>query len=1059
MKRLALFLIFWALPLAAAQPVLRAEADRLDPAAAAAWEEGVERVRVIVHLDSGDEASPPLPARGSGLATARVTEVRRMLDHTLANLTDLGPADLTLTGRFPLTPGFAVEVSRHGLDRLLAEPSVRYVEHDVRWRAHTREGLNLIGAGVVHSLGLTGMGTSVAIVDTGVDADHPTVAGRILRSRDTADEDDDAADCDGHGTAVASIAAGSPYSWSGGQSFAGGVAPDAGILAYKASRSSDCGSFFLSDVVQAIQDAVLHRDQYNVVAINLSLGSVEDHFSGFCDARNSSYARAINEAVKAGVAVVVSAGNEAVKTGLSSPACVSGAVSVGSVYDTDLSSSISYCGDNPNDACAPYLCTDSIRRDTVTCYSNSSPFLDLLAPAELVDAAKRGGRLEDFGGTSAAAPYVTGAIALLYQANPAMTPAAAAAALAFSGTPITDAGSGVTAPRIDLAAAIASPQPAAGDAVVTPIPDMTGSALVSTAVVERFGFVEAVRVAVDVTHANPSELAIDLVSPEGVRIRLHDHAVAAVLANGISAVYPDRATPAESLDGFRGVQAHGTWRLEVLDDRTALSSGALVGWSLAVELADAAAPPDGSDLFVAVGAHAAGEQATFWLTDLRLFNSSLTEASRAQVYHVPRGTDGRTSFLVTTVEVPANSVVDLPDVVLSRFAIGDGTGSLLVRSEGGRLTATSRTYNSGSSRGTFGQFIGGASSLDTLGAGDPALVLLQLANTNRYRTNVGFSEVTGNPGTVAVTLYDGDSGAVLGGPEIFAVEPFSNTQVAIFPALGVGASENAFALVEVTEGNSRVLPYASVIDAVTGDAIYIPGTQPQVAGWLMIPVVAKVTGLGDTNWLSDVRIYNPGPDPVALDLQYRPSEGFGSGAVERTVLLEPGRCIRLDDVLGSLFEVDRGLGSLRIAVRGGPAPLLVTSRTYNLTDDGTYGQFIPAVTSGFGPGTGAAVVHLDANLAFRTNLGVCEVAGGTVSVRYALKDGSGVTLGVGTLSIGPYEMVQIDGVAAAVGAPAGSNLRVDLFHDSGDGSFVAYGSVVDNTPGGGDAIYVPAIGL
>ncbi len=1045
-----------------AGPGPRSQADasgRLNPVTRAAFDRGDQSFRIIVHVEAGPEASAELPERGVPLPPARLAAVREAVSQELGALqSDLTAADLRVTGLFPLEPAYAAQVSRAGLEHLLADPGVRYIEDDIAWHVHTAEGIPLIHADELHRQGIDGTGVAVAIIDTGIDASHPTLAGKVVYSLDTADEDGDASDCETHGTAVASIAAGRPYSWSS-QSFAGGVAPGASILAYKASKSSDCGTFYLSDVVQAIQDAITHRDQFNVVAINLSLGSTDEHFPGFCDSQRFSYARAAEDAVKAGIAVVASAGNEAKKVSLSSPACVSEAISVGSVYDTTKSSTISYCGDNAGGACAPYLCTDTIRRKQVACYSNSSRFLDLLAPAELVKGAKAGGTIDDFGGTSAAAPYVTGSIALLFAAQPTMTPQKARLALELTGEPIADTANGIVTPLIDVAAAVAGADLAVGEPAPAPIPDVTGLPLLSYATVVENGWVESIRVVLQITHPNPADLAVDLVSPDGIRVRLHDHTGGTSGVNGLHADYPGTDTPAQDLSRFAGDLARGTWRLEVLDDRNALSSGSLIGWALQLELAPAPAPPDGAQTFIAVGAHAPGERSTFWVTDLRLFNRSLTEPSDAQIYYVPRGTDGRSSFQLSAVSVGPGTVVNLPDILASRFGVEDGAGSLLIRSDSGLLTATSRTYNSGSSRGTFGQFIGGTNSGDTLGAGDAPRVLLQLANGPEYRTNAGFTEVTGNSATVAVTLYDGDTGAPLGGPATFDVAPFSNTQVPLFSELGVAQSGNAFALVEVTEGNGRVLTYASVIDAVTGDAIYVPGSDAKVAQSFMIPVVAKIGGLEGTNWISDARVYNPGPEIVSLDLEFRPEHGTGGGTEMRSVLLDPGRVLALDDALGSLFGLARTVGSLRIAVKGGPAPLLVTSRTYNRTADGTYGQFIPSVSSGFGAGSGAAVVHLDSTADFRTNIGVCEVEGGSVTVRFALKDGDGVTQGVGSVSLGPYEMIQVNGLSETLGAIGGANLRVDFFHDNGDGRFVAYGSVVDNSPEGGDAIYVPAAGL
>jgi len=75
-------------------------------------------------------------------------------------------------------------------------------------------------------------------------------------------------------------------------------------------------------------------------------------------------------------------------------------------------------------------------------------------------------------------------------------------------------------------------------------------------------------------------------------------------------------------------------------------------------------------------------------------------------------------------------------------------------------------------------------------------------------------------------------------------------------------------------------------------------------------------------------------------------------------------------------------------------------------------------------------------------------------VRYALKSAEGVTLGTKTVQLGPHQLLQIDRIFDDLGVPARDNTRVDFFLNGGDGTFTAYGTLVDNTTG--DGIYIPA---
>ncbi len=105
------------------------------------------------------------------------------------------------------------------------------------------------------------------------------------------------------------------------------------------------------------------------------------------------------------------------------------------------------------------LCSDvTTAADQVTCFSNSADFLTILAPGAFIDAA--GVRMQ---GTSQATPHVAGAVAVLMEVNPALTPDTVEFSMTSSGPLIDDTRNGLTFPRLDLAgaASVAAGQSAA----------------------------------------------------------------------------------------------------------------------------------------------------------------------------------------------------------------------------------------------------------------------------------------------------------------------------------------------------------------------------------------------------------------------------------------------------------------------------------------------------------------------------------------------------------------------------------------------------------------------
>jgi subtilisin family serine protease len=343
--------------------------------------------------------------------------------------------------------GMAGALTQDGLAALARHPSVVRVDLDVPAHAHLPESRELIRADDVHSQGIRGRGVVVAVIDTGVDEDHPDLRGRIIAeecfcapnggccpNKSARQSGAGAArDDNGHGTNVAGIIAG------GGGSAPLGIAPDSELVAIKVLSATGEGTS--SDILSAFDHLIANESRVKIV--NLSLG-LDLLYAGQCDGADA-VTRNIQDAVATlrgrGTLVFASSGNNGETSKISVPACLTQVVAVGAVYDDNIGS-------------ATLGCTDSTTaRDQIACFSNSSSAVDLLAPGALITATGLGGGTSSYLGTSQACPHAAAAAALLWQANPGLSPDRLEQALKDTGVSITDRRNGLSFRRIDVAAA------------------------------------------------------------------------------------------------------------------------------------------------------------------------------------------------------------------------------------------------------------------------------------------------------------------------------------------------------------------------------------------------------------------------------------------------------------------------------------------------------------------------------------------------------------------------------------------------------------------------------
>jgi serine protease AprX len=299
--------------------------------------------------------------------------------------------------------------------------------------------------------GATGAGVDVAVIDTGM-VPVPALAGsgKVVQGPDFSDEAGNPRlahlDTYGHGTHIAGIIGGDDP-----KSGFRGIAPGARLINLKAA--GDDGATKLGSLVAAVGWAIAHRHDrgLNIRVINLSFGTPPTRY------QKDLLAYALEQAWKAGIVVVTSAGNDGTKDrGLTSPAYDPFVLAVGAddlagtaAVGDDLVPDWSSRGDgarNP-DLVAPGRSIVSLR--------DANSALDVAHPE-----ARVGDDLFKGTGTSQAAAVVSGAVALLLEKRPDLSPDQVKALVTGTADQLTGFGRDAQgAGRLDVAGALASPAP------------------------------------------------------------------------------------------------------------------------------------------------------------------------------------------------------------------------------------------------------------------------------------------------------------------------------------------------------------------------------------------------------------------------------------------------------------------------------------------------------------------------------------------------------------------------------------------------------------------------
>jgi hypothetical protein len=498
-----------------------------------------------------------------------------------------------------------------------------------------------------------------------------------------------------------------------------------------------------------------------------------------------------------------------------------------------------------------------------------------------------------------------------------------------------------------------------------------------------------------------------------------------------------------------------------------LAAIAAVGLAAGANLDDAADPPadavrgeagviSSQQLYIPAAAHVSGVAGADWRSDLEIYNLGPGQAF-VEVEMFAKNQANASPAMRSFVISPGKAY-RYRDIVQRYFGAAESAALRISELDDG-LVVTSRTFNQ-TDTGTYGQFIGAVDTGQAITAGRPGRIiqLSQRAGLDSgYRSNLGLLNCTDADLSVTVDLYLADATPV--GAVDVTLEPFMYRQVdRIFTTVTSDAVDDGFAVVSIADGNGFLFAYGSVVDNRTGDPIYIPAAFV-VSEPVFIPAAANVFGAAGTDWRTDVELHNPGAATARYEISLLETGRPNSTPASVVQSVEAGGAVRLSNVLSSLFSYD-GTGALRITPTAG-AGAVITSRTYNQTTGGTYGQFLGAVpaSQAIEHGEHGLMIqlthHHSATTGFRTNLGFVNATRDPATVLVDLYRSSGALLGSVEASLRPYERRQLNRIFGSVTAEDVEDGFATITSPTPGSRVMAYASVVDNATG--DPVYIPAV--
>jgi PKD repeat protein len=453
---------------------------------------------------------------------------------------------------------------------------------------------------------------------------------------------------------------------------------------------------------------------------------------------------------------------------------------------------------------------------------------------------------------------------------------------------------------------------------------------------------------------------------------------------------------------------------------------------------------------IPASAHSAGAEGTNWQSDVVILNPADSNAN-INLYFLSAEADNRYSQ-GTNILLNSKNSIFFEDIVKEIFKNDPGSGAILISSDN-PLNVSSRTFNN-IEKGTYGQYILSFEMEKALKEGDEGL-LIQLTKNNRYRTNIGFVNAS-NIGIEIVCKFYMGNGDILG-TDTITLQPYGflqkNNPIGNFTSDEI---DDAYAIVSSNTKDAKYFAYASVVDNISGDPIFIPVSKilPDDSLNYYIPASAKTSGAYGTNWLTDIVINNPNNSNANVKFYFLKAGEDNSNPISANLIVNSKNSLKISDAIGTLFGLNNISGAIIVESN---IPLIITSRTYNdQGNEGTYGQFISGISENYAlrKDEKGKLIHLQKNSNYRTNIGFVNASEFNISINVDLFNSDGQPIGSRTYNLKPYEYFQEANIINLLTSSDVNNAYAYVSTTTENARFFAYASIIDNRTG--DPIFIPA---
>lgn len=446
-----------------------------------------------------------------------------------------------------------------------------------------------------------------------------------------------------------------------------------------------------------------------------------------------------------------------------------------------------------------------------------------------------------------------------------------------------------------------------------------------------------------------------------------------------------------------------------------------------------------NEVWVPVSASSPGVGVSYWTTNACFFNPGDISLEFTAAF-LPIGQDNTNSSATDTQNLLSKELFCYDDFIVDAYGQEGGAGGSIVTADaavlfGSRISTPSNDI----ADGTYGQYVPGFNPVELFAAGETAF-LPDARENDAFRSNLGLLNATSSTNMVDITVYK-DGGVVA--EAVRNLSPRELIQInRVLDKFGL--SGDGYYL--TVTGSGALSTYLSVIDNETDDPTFITGMKP-LGSTSIIPVTAFTAGAENTQWNTQLALVNTTDESVAVTVVYGEISHAMNGMIFEILTVPARSMLSFDNFLSEVFGLANGAsGWLKFEGMDG---MVASSRTYNLSDMGTFGQSIFSVDerSALNVGEKGYLFMGRQNDVFRFNVGFLNASETTTTVRVIARNADGTIIGTNEYQIGAWTLVQKNRfIKDFTGEVNLVTLEFEIT-DGSEGPLYVYGSLVDNLTG------------